>query len=232
MKQPIHICVYERDGLPQIQSEYTVMLDIFVVRGPFDKAAGSPLRPSTSALKTPLYIAKGAVQASLSRAAVQWMNLINLTQLITQFNSGQNSVDEMLMSTLQIAEHWKMPGGFTDRCIKHGFHYDGITRMVQWKNSSTECKANFLRHLVCVLGVEDLPSILKYRHILVNKMLPSFDYGAIACVSELLFNRTHFDNGNDTLDVRYYENLPIVRFNKATNQKNMQELCQNPYEYK
>ncbi|KAE9414925.1 hypothetical protein Angca_005372, partial [Angiostrongylus cantonensis] len=96
-------------------------LDVFV---------GSSFQPSASALKVPLFIAKGAIQVSLSRAAVQWLNGINLTQLIKQFSSGRNSVDEMLMSTLQIAEHWKMPGGFTDRCLKHGFSYNGITRYI------------------------------------------------------------------------------------------------------
>ncbi|VDM59439.1 unnamed protein product [Angiostrongylus costaricensis] len=63
-------------------------------------------------------------------------------------------------------------------------------------------------------------------------MMPSFDYGAIACVSELLFNRTHLGYGNNTLDMLYFENLPVVRFNKATNQKNISELCENPYAYK
>ncbi|KAJ1364923.1 hypothetical protein KIN20_025119 [Parelaphostrongylus tenuis] len=77
----------------------------------------------------------------------------------------------------------------------------------------------------------DSPSHPSFRDRTHLQMMPSFDYGAIACVSELLFNRTHFVNGNDTLDMRYYESLANVRFNKATNQQSMQELCQNPYEY-
>ncbi|KAK6058476.1 Core-2/I-Branching enzyme [Cooperia oncophora] len=46
------------------------------------------LRPSSEALKTPLVVVKGGVQVSLSREAVTWLNRINLTKLISQFNSG------------------------------------------------------------------------------------------------------------------------------------------------
>ncbi|KAK6017842.1 Core-2/I-Branching enzyme, partial [Ostertagia ostertagi] len=127
------------------------------------------LRPSPEAMKMPLFIVKGAVQVSLSREAVKWLNRINLTKLINQFNTAGNSVDEMLMSTLQIADEWEMPGRFTKQCFMNGSFYDGITRMVQWRETKEQCKAGFLRHLVCVLGTEDLPSISSYHHILVNK---------------------------------------------------------------
>ncbi|EPB67609.1 Core-2/I-Branching enzyme [Ancylostoma ceylanicum] len=130
---------------------------------------GIHMKISKRSLKTPLYIAKGAVQASLSRAAVSWINQVNLTGLIQQLNSGKRAVDEMLMSSLQIADGWEMPGRFTQQCLKQGYSYEGITRMVQWRQSKSECLAGFLRHSVCVLGLEDLPSISKLPHILVNK---------------------------------------------------------------
>ncbi|KAK6058477.1 hypothetical protein COOONC_03953 [Cooperia oncophora] len=114
----------------------------------------------------------------------------------------------MLMSTLQIADEWKMPGRYPKQCFKNGSSYDGITRMVQWRDKKEQCKAGFLRHHVCVLGIEDLPSISEYHQILVNKMMPSFDYGAIACVSELLFNRTYLAQNDHPLNMSYYENLP------------------------
>ncbi|PIO69306.1 Core-2/I-Branching enzyme, partial [Teladorsagia circumcincta] len=127
------------------------------------------LRPSSDALKIPLVIVKGGVQVSLSREAVKWLNRVNLTKLINQFSSRESSVDEMLMSSLQIADEWEMPGRFTKQCFMNGSSYPGITRMVQWRDTKEQCKAGFLRHLVCVLGTEDLPSISNYHHILVNK---------------------------------------------------------------
>ncbi|XGW12993.1 hypothetical protein V3C99_013553, partial [Haemonchus contortus] len=185
----------------------------------------STWRPSSEALKTPLFIVKGAVQASLSREAVKWMTRVNLTKLIGQFNVGKQSTDEMLMSSLQIAEEWEMPGRFTRRCfLNDSLSYDAITRMVQWRDTDSQCKAGFLRHSVCVLGIEDLPFIARYRHILVNKMMPSFDYGAIACVSELLFNRTYLGQNDHPLNMTFYENLPTVRFHNSLNDTRL--LCQ------
>ncbi|RCN39172.1 hypothetical protein ANCCAN_14897 [Ancylostoma caninum] len=223
---------------------------------------GAHMKISEESLKTPLYIAKGAVQASLSRAAVSWINRVNLTGLIQQFNSGvgcagqptnsvhsnaelcqtfqqlfsssyksplqKRAVDEMLMSSLQISDGWGMPGRFTDQCIKQGYSYEGITRMVQWRQSKNECLAGFLRHSVCVLGTEDLPSISKLPHILVNKMMPSFDYGAIACVSELLFNRTHLLQ-NHSLNISFYKNQPAVRFYNHLKRYGKKLSCQDLY---
>ncbi|VDO74483.1 unnamed protein product [Heligmosomoides polygyrus] len=159
----------------------------------------------------PMFIAKGAVQAALSRDAVRWINRVNLAKLIRQFNAG-NAVDEMLMSSLQIADSWNMPGRFTsEKCECHVVDsYVTRFRMVHWRESKQECKAGFLRHLVCVLGTEDLPSISQYHHILVNKMMPTFDYGAVACVSELMFNRTYLSQDDHPLNMKYYENLPTV----------------------
>ncbi|VDM79269.1 unnamed protein product [Strongylus vulgaris] len=101
--------------------------------------------------------------------------------------------------------------------------------MVQWRDSNEECLAGFLRHWVCVLGVEDLPSISKYPHILVNKMMPSFDYGAIACVSELLFNRTHLGQDQEFFNRSYYENLPAVRFHNQFKHYGAALDCQSLY---
>lgn len=188
-------------------------------------------RPPAAQLRQPMFIAKGAVQAALSRDAVRWINRVNLAKLIRQFNAGKNAVDEMLMSSLQIADSWNMPGRFTSECIKNGSIFSGITRMVHWRESKQECKAGFLRHLVCVLGTEDLPSISQYHHILVNKMMPTFDYGAVACVSELMFNRTYLSQDDHPLNMKYYENLPTVRFHNEFERPDFQLHCENPYEY-
>nr|CDJ88993.1 Glycosyl transferase domain containing protein [Haemonchus contortus] len=186
----------------------------------------STYRPPAKALKTPLIIKKGAVQNAVSREAVEWMIRVNLTKLIGQFNVGKQAVDEMLMSSLQIADEWEMPGRFTKQCfMDDSVSYGGITRMVQWRKKDSECKAGFLRHSVCVLGTEDLPFVAGYHHILVNKMMPTFDYGAIACVSELLFNRTYLGQNDHPLDMTIYENLPTVRFHNGLNDTNL--LCQN-----
>ncbi|KAK5968123.1 hypothetical protein GCK32_001487 [Trichostrongylus colubriformis] len=145
-------------------------------------------------------------------------------QEVTYSLLQKNAVDEILMSTLQIADEWMMPGRFTRQCFINDTSYDGITRMVQWRDTSDQCKAGYLRHSVCVLGTEDLPSISGYHHVLVNKMMPSFDYGAIACVSELLFNRTYLAQNDHPLNISYFENLPAILLDNDFAKKN-KDLC-------
>ncbi|KAK6736033.1 hypothetical protein RB195_018983 [Necator americanus] len=189
---------------------------------------GSQFRISQESSRIPLYIAKGAVQVSLSRAAVVWITNVNLGTFIRQLNSGKRAVDEMLMSTLQIADGWEMPGRFTDHCLKQGYSYEGITRMVQWSNDKADCLSGFLRHQVCILGIENLPSISTFPHILANKMMPSFDYGAIACLSELLFNRTYLGQNDHPLNISFYENLSAVRFHNDQRKHGIKPDCHNP----
>ncbi|VDO46433.1 unnamed protein product [Haemonchus placei] len=117
------------------------------------------------------------------------------------------TADEMLMSSLQIPDEWEMPGRFTKQCfMNNSVSYKGITR-----RKDSECKAGFLRHEVCVQGVENLPSISWYFIRNMFQMMPSFDYGAIACVSELLFNRTYLGQNDHPLNMTVYENLPTVQ---------------------
>ncbi|KAK5968751.1 Core-2/I-Branching enzyme [Trichostrongylus colubriformis] len=65
-----------------------------------DVFQGSGFRPSSEALRTPLFLVKGAVQVSLTRKAVEWLNRINLTKLISQFNSGRRFFEVLAKNNL------------------------------------------------------------------------------------------------------------------------------------
>ncbi|ETN76423.1 Core-2/I-Branching enzyme [Necator americanus] len=72
-------------------------------------------------LNATLTMARGAVHASLSRAAVEWMvNTVDLTVLLDQLNTGKHGIDEVLIPTLQVSEIFDMPGRFTAECVKKG----------------------------------------------------------------------------------------------------------------
>ncbi|KAH7720899.1 hypothetical protein AAVH_11537 [Aphelenchoides avenae] len=49
-------------------------------------------------------------------------------------------------------------------------------------------------------------------HLLGNKMMPEFDFGATVCWHEKMFNRTHYDRGTHRLRASVYESLPHTRF--------------------
>ncbi len=73
------------------------------------------------------------------------------------------------------------------------------------------------RHGVCVFGLEDLHRLTRRPELFANKFMPSFDYGALSCWMEHLYNRTHFAKTSSDgagLDTDYYANLPHVRYHR------------------
>ncbi|EYC09607.1 hypothetical protein Y032_0059g2961 [Ancylostoma ceylanicum] len=171
---------------------------------------------SEKQLNASLSFAKGAVQASLSRAAVEWLVLTaNLTTLIQQINEMPFGVDEILLESLQISDDIDMPGRFTSKCLAQGQNTDFITRMSHWTYGEKEgCKSRYIRNALCVLGVEDLHSLSQYPNIMANKMLPEFDYAIVECVHEMIFNRTFLGQVDHPLDTEYYSNMVNVKYHK------------------
>ncbi|KAK6032565.1 hypothetical protein OSTOST_01254, partial [Ostertagia ostertagi] len=80
-----------------------------------------------------------------------------------------------------------------------------------WKyDRSSECRSKQFRHAVCVYGVEDFVWLAKHPKLLANKMMPSFDYGAIDCMHELIYNRTYLGQNDHIWNLEDYKNQPYV----------------------
>ncbi|KAK5967471.1 Core-2/I-Branching enzyme [Trichostrongylus colubriformis] len=92
--------------------------------------------------------------------------------------------------------------------------------VASWQSTTDECHSKQYRHAVCIYGVEDLAWVAKSPKLIANKMMPSFDYGAIDCMHELMFNRTYLGQEDQKWNMTLYENLPGVLYNKYR---------QNPY---
>ncbi|KAL6733662.1 hypothetical protein Aduo_004293 [Ancylostoma duodenale] len=166
-------------------------------------------------LNASITIARGAVQSSLSRAAVHWMvNTVDLTVLIDQLNSGGYGIDEILIASLQVSEIFDMPGRFTAECMRRKRDIGFITRVAVWIWEKDLCKSRKFRHGVCIYGIEDFSWLSRHPKIMANKMMPNFDYSITDCMHELLFNRTHLEQTNDALNLNVYENLRSVRYHE------------------
>ncbi|GMS85757.1 hypothetical protein PENTCL1PPCAC_7934, partial [Pristionchus entomophagus] len=115
----------------------------------------------------------------------------------------------------------RMPGMYPARCLYENdsaapTNHLSMTRLTHWKWwPRYECGTKTWRHNICVFGVEDLPYLAGAHHLMVNKLLPDFDYGAISCIGEMLYNRTHYALDDHPLDHGIYENLPGVRLHKG-----------------
>ncbi|KIH55559.1 hypothetical protein ANCDUO_14282 [Ancylostoma duodenale] len=103
-------------------------------------------------------MARGAAQASLSRAAVEWM--ANTT----------HGVDEILLSTLQVSEALDMPGRFTSECMKKGNMTAFVTRLDVWEHEQSKlCFSKRFRHRVCIFGIEDFHWLSQQIQLMANK---------------------------------------------------------------
>ena len=64
-----------------------------------------------------------------------------------------------------------------------------------------------------MFGIEDLDRLTKFPEIFVNKIMPDFDFGAVTCWYEKMFNRTYLEEPTmEKLNKNYYLSLPHVRF--------------------
>ncbi|CAJ0587884.1 unnamed protein product, partial [Mesorhabditis spiculigera] len=167
-----------------------------------------------------LEFARGLEEATYIRAAVHWLvKEINVTTLMNYFNDGHSQVDEQLFATLLNSETLRMPGGYHSSCLNNSNQDDFftyITRHTRWSfNKHKNCNN---RHGICVYGIEDLNEarINARRVISLNKFLGSFDFAAIVCMAESLFNRTHY--GDEAFDVQHIANHSGNRYQRATHQ--------------
>ncbi|PIC46635.1 hypothetical protein B9Z55_006259 [Caenorhabditis nigoni] len=175
--------------------------------------------------------AKGAVQGSLSRAAVEWMvRTADLTIYIDQWNKGEFGVDEMFIQSLQVSADLGMPGHFTDECLKQGKKTDFVSRMSQWESSdANRCGSKTVRHGICLLGIEDFRTLAAYPNLMFNKMIPSFDYAIVECSAELLHNRTFLGQEDHKLEEDYYTNMINVLYHNNHLDPNFKLECTPSY---
>ncbi|CAB63388.1 EGF-like domain-containing protein [Caenorhabditis elegans] len=184
-------------------------------------------------LKKPMKIASGYVQASLSRAAVEWLiNTVDLTLFINQFDRTKYGGDEQLISSFQVNSQFEMPGHFTDECSKYRYGHDQISRMTQWAGGDVKrCASKTIRHGICLIGIEDFRAVSEMPVIMFNKMLPSFDYSIIDCTAELLFNRTFLNQTNIKLNEKYYEEMVTVIYHKDHKNPGYHLNCTPSHQY-
>ncbi|GMR52972.1 hypothetical protein PMAYCL1PPCAC_23167, partial [Pristionchus mayeri] len=127
---------------------------------------------------------KGGMQALLPKTANDYIvNEINGSIFIDMFTKNFAG-DEQFFPSLANTEPLKIPGRFTAACSA----YQRLLRHVIWFKVS-KCGSRNMRHGVCVFGLEDLPALRNVAPFIINKMLPSFDNGAIQCYNELLLKR-------------------------------------------
>uniref|UniRef100_A0AC34QT13 Uncharacterized protein n=1 Tax=Panagrolaimus sp. JU765 TaxID=591449 RepID=A0AC34QT13_9BILA len=164
-----------------------------------------------------LELTKSLVQVSISRAAVDFVfDELNVELFIRQLERKGFGVDELFWATLNVDETINLPGGFTRQCLEQNFSSKTSTRLTVWikeRTPSIPCKSGYFRRWICVFGIEDLPNLIDAPQFYANKLMSEFDFAAVTCLQEKIYNRTFFGN-EATLNVQDYEILPHVRYHK------------------
>ncbi|KAF7633656.1 hypothetical protein Mgra_00006964 [Meloidogyne graminicola] len=154
----------------------------------FDKN-GNPLQ---------LQLTKGLVETALSRPFTDFIvKELNLTKMLAQLDTRNYGADELFFQTIGSSDHLNAPNGFTHKCVEQKIDVPYIIRYSVWDygpgrwENVGKCHSHNMRHYICMLGIEDLaPTVTKIKHLFVNKMMPSIDFGAIYCWHEEMRRRT------------------------------------------
>ncbi|KAE9554780.1 hypothetical protein FO519_001977 [Halicephalobus sp. NKZ332] len=162
-----------------------------------------------------LNITKSLVQVSISREAVNYVfDELNVDVFIKQLELKEFGVDELFWATLNTDEVVNLPGGFMRKHLIQNNQTYMATRFTVWvreKNPLIPCRSKFFRRWVCVFGAEDLPNLIHLYHLYVNKLLSNFDFAAVTCLLEHVYNQTYFPIGNHSLDLKKYSQLPHIK---------------------
>ncbi|KAF7633659.1 hypothetical protein Mgra_00006967 [Meloidogyne graminicola] len=118
--------------------------------------------------------------------------------------------DELFFQTLQASDELKAPNGFTHKCIERKVDVPYITRFSIWDDDLIfKCYSEYFRNSLCVFGVEDLSkNFNNNKYIFANKILSSFDFGAVLCWHEEMRIRTFIEKGLNRLNNSLYQNWP------------------------
>ena len=166
-----------------------------------------------------LNITKSLVQISISHEAVDFVfDELNVDRFIKQLESKSFGVDELFWATLNTDDVVNLPGGFTKKFLTKDNQTYMTTRFTVWlrdKNPPIPCRSAYFRRWICVFGSEDLPDLVNVHHLYVNKLLSSFDFAAVQCLLEHVYNRTYFPTEDYLFDLEKYSQLPHVSFRKV-----------------
>ncbi|CEF70604.1 Glycosyl transferase, family 14-containing protein [Strongyloides ratti] len=172
---------------------------------------------SMNTLKTTITLGKGYSEVTVSRKAIDY--ILNALNIVTYQNNFDNfhkyANDELFWSTLfSNYEYLKIPGTLPTHCIHSQGAMKSFTRFTVWNYGKNldDCPSRYKRHSICIIGIEYINELEYQPHFFVNKMLESFDIGAIYCWGERIFNRTFFPKQFKEIDISPYFSRIQVRF--------------------
>uniref|UniRef100_A0AAF5HZL2 Glycosyltransferase family 92 protein n=1 Tax=Strongyloides stercoralis TaxID=6248 RepID=A0AAF5HZL2_STRER len=154
-----------------------------------------------------IQFAKGLISTGLPRDTIDYLlNKLNITTFLKQLNTNLYGNDELTWQTLLTNEILLVPG-YVPLSIANKYFPEKryLGRDVIWYPDP--CKSNDYHHGICTRGVESLDELRHSESFFIYRFREEFDYGAIQCFGEYLYNKTHFET-YERPDLWFYYNLP------------------------
>uniref|UniRef100_A0A0N5BIR0 Beta-1,3-galactosyl-O-glycosyl-glycoprotein beta-1,6-N-acetylglucosaminyltransferase 3 n=1 Tax=Strongyloides papillosus TaxID=174720 RepID=A0A0N5BIR0_STREA len=163
---------------------------------------------------------KGLITAGLPRDSVDYLvNKLNITTFLNQLNTNLYGNDELTWQTLLTSNILNVPGYVPRKYAVNyfrGSHY--LSKLTFWPGSP--CPTGSFHHNICSWGVETIKDLLNVRNYFLYRFREQFDYGAMICYGEYLYNKTNLKE-YERPDLWFYFNSPSSIYKRLSLTHNM-----------
>uniref|UniRef100_A0A0K0FQW3 Glycosyltransferase family 17 n=1 Tax=Strongyloides venezuelensis TaxID=75913 RepID=A0A0K0FQW3_STRVS len=157
----------------------------------------------------------GLVTTGLPRDSVDYLvNKLNITTFLNQLNTNLYGNDELTWQTLLSSDILNVPGYVPRKYIMKYFpqqYY--LSKFVVW--AGAPCPTRSYHHNICSWGVETIKDLLNVKHYFLYRFREEFDYGAMTCFGEYLYNKTNFEE-YEKPDLWFYYNSPLSIYKRLS----------------
>lgn len=147
-------------------------------------------------------VAKGLAYGAFTREFLEHVLNDGKVQAFLNWTRDTFSPDEFFWATVgnqAINPQLQSPGALQLLPGKGPF----LSTLVQWVHSSRKCGGKYVRG-ICIFGVSDLQNIVWNKELFVNKFYADYQYLALDCIEQWIWNRTRHPL---PIDLRHYSNL-------------------------
>ncbi|XP_046334440.1 beta-1,3-galactosyl-O-glycosyl-glycoprotein beta-1,6-N-acetylglucosaminyltransferase 3-like isoform X1 [Haliotis rufescens] len=153
----------------------------------------------------------GSVHVLVNRVFVQYAITNPTAKDLLDWVKQTLIPDETFFPTLNYNAQLGIPGTHTGEPHEEPFP----ARYKNWDHGLwfylDDCQGKYLRE-ICIVGVGDLPSLTRQKHLFVNKFLGDFEPAALDCIEEWYFDTIKKENnGPRHFDTSFYEAMDFVR---------------------
>uniref|UniRef100_A0A0K0FQW2 Galactosyltransferase n=1 Tax=Strongyloides venezuelensis TaxID=75913 RepID=A0A0K0FQW2_STRVS len=179
--------------------------------------SGDIRKENATIMNQDIEFTNGLVTTGLPRDSVDYLvNKLNITTFLNQLNTNLYGNDELTWQTLLSSDILNVPGHVPKKYFMKYFpqqYY--LSRLVAWIRTPEPCPTRSYHHNICSWGVETIKDLLNVKLYFLYRFREEFDYGAMMCFGEYLYNKTNFEEYKKP-DLWFYYNSPFSIYKRLS----------------